>query len=93
MSQIDDAITEGAYFQDDNSRDIVIGAKLAEILEVELGDRVVVTVTQAQGGDPLTRDVPDFRHLSICRRRDEQRHGIRPDWKSTGDACYRERGS
>ena len=51
LSQIDDAITEGAYFEGDNSRDIVIGAKLAEILEVELGDRVVVTVTQAEGGD------------------------------------------
>ncbi len=51
LSQIDDAITEGVYFEGDNSRDIVIGAKLAEILEIGLGDRVVVTVAQAETGD------------------------------------------
>ena len=51
LSVIDDAITEGVYFQGDNSRDIVIGAKLAEILEIGLGDRVVVTVAQAVTGE------------------------------------------
>ena len=51
LSQIDDVITEGVYFQGDSSRDIVIGAKLAEILEIGLGDRVVVTVAQAESGD------------------------------------------
>ena len=51
LSQIDDALTKGAYFEGDNSRDIVIGAKLAEILEIGLGDRVVVTVAQAETGD------------------------------------------
>ena len=51
LSQIDDVITKGAYFEDDNSRDIVIGAKLAEVLEVGLGDRVVVTVAQTESGD------------------------------------------
>ena len=51
LSLIDDAITEGAYFEADNSRDIVIGAKLAEILEIGLGDRVVVTVAQAESGE------------------------------------------
>ena len=51
LSQIDEAITEGVYFEGDNSRDIVIGAKLAETLEIGLGDRVVVTVAQAEGGD------------------------------------------
>lgn len=51
LSQIDDAITEGAYFEGDHSREIVIGAKLAEILEIGLGDRVVVTVAQAETGD------------------------------------------
>ena len=51
LSQIDEAITEGAYFEGDNSRDIVIGAKLAEILEIGLGDRVVVTVAQVESGD------------------------------------------
>ena len=51
LSQIDEAITEGVYFEGDNSRDIVIGAKLAETLEIGLGDRVVVTVAQAESGD------------------------------------------
>jgi ABC-type lipoprotein release transport system permease subunit len=47
LSQIDEAIIEGTYFADRNARDIVIGSKLAEVLEVEIGDRVVVTVSQA----------------------------------------------
>ena len=51
LSQIDDAITEGVYFEGDNNRDIVIGAELAEILEIGLGDRVVMTVAQAESGD------------------------------------------
>ena len=51
LSLIDDAITEGTYFEGHNSRDIVIGAKLAEILEIGLGDRVVVTVAQAESGE------------------------------------------
>ena len=51
LSQIDDAITEGVYFKGDNNRDIVIGAKLAEILEIGLSDRVVVTAAQAESGD------------------------------------------
>ena len=51
LSQIDDAIIEGTYFKGDNEKDIVIGSKLAEILEVELGDRVPVTVSQAYGGE------------------------------------------
>ncbi len=51
LSQIDDVITEGAYFEGDNNRDIVVGAKLTEILEIGLGDRVVVTVAQAGTGD------------------------------------------
>ena len=51
LSQIDDAIIEGAYFEGDNNRDIVVGAKLAELLEVTLGNRVVVTVAQSESGD------------------------------------------
>ncbi|MBN1155036.1 ABC transporter permease [candidate division KSB1 bacterium] len=51
LSQIDDAIKEGSFFADNGERDILIGSKLAENLEVELGDRVVVTVTQAHTGD------------------------------------------
>jgi ABC-type lipoprotein release transport system permease subunit len=51
LSQIDDSIIQGAYFEGGNERDIVIGSKLAEILEVELADRLVVTVAQAETGD------------------------------------------
>ena len=51
LSQIDDAIIEGNYFEGNNENDIVIGSKLAEILEVELGDKVPVTVSQAYGGE------------------------------------------
>lgn len=51
LSQIDDAIIEGNYFQGNSENDIVIGSKLAEILEVELGDKVPVTVSQAYGGE------------------------------------------
>ena len=51
LSQIDDAIIEGTYFQGNNENDIVIGSKLAEILEVELGDKVPVTVSQAYSGE------------------------------------------
>jgi ABC-type lipoprotein release transport system permease subunit len=51
LSQIDEAIVEGVYFGGDNERDILIGSKLAEILEVELRDRVVITSAQAHTGD------------------------------------------
>lgn len=51
LSQIDEAIMQGSYFTDGHERNIVIGSKLAEILEVGLGDRVVVTVAQAHSGD------------------------------------------
>ncbi len=51
LSQIDDVIREGSFFDEDNERDIVIGSKLADILEVGLGDRVVITVSQAKSGD------------------------------------------
>lgn len=51
LSQIDDALQKGEFFQGDNQRDIIIGKKLAEILEVDIGDRVVVTVSQAHTAD------------------------------------------
>ena len=51
LSQIDDAIIGGGFFEKANEHDIVIGSKLAEILEVALGDKVVVTVVQAKSGD------------------------------------------
>ncbi len=58
LSQIDDALTAGEYFSGNSDRDLVLGSKLAELLEVSLGDRLVVTSTQladsgrgALGGD------------------------------------------
>ncbi|HLP62224.1 MAG TPA: FtsX-like permease family protein [Candidatus Deferrimicrobium sp.] len=51
LSKIDDAIEKGAFFSGNNLNDIVIGSKLAEILAVALGDRIVVTVSQANTGD------------------------------------------
>jgi len=51
LSQIDDVIESGNYFEGEEEREIVIGSGLAELLEVGLGDRTVITVTQAQSGD------------------------------------------
>jgi ABC-type lipoprotein release transport system permease subunit len=51
LSQIDDALREGSYFTGEEARELVIGSKLAEILEVELGSRVVLTVAEVRTGD------------------------------------------
>ena len=51
LSQIDDAITDGVYFEGSDNRDIIIGTKLAENLEIGIGDRVVVTVAQSTSGE------------------------------------------
>jgi ABC-type lipoprotein release transport system permease subunit len=51
LSQMDDVIAEGTYFAGDGERDVVIGSKLADVLEVGIGDRVVLTTTQAHTGD------------------------------------------
>jgi len=64
VSEIDESIVEGNYFNGRNERDIVIGYRLAEILKVSLGDRMVVTVSQAETGD-LSQDL--FRVSGIFR--------------------------
>ena len=69
LSKIDDAITQGAYFEGNNSRDMVIGVKLAEILEVGLGHRVVVTVAQAESGE-LSQEM--FRVSGLYNFADEE---------------------
>ncbi|UCG53411.1 MAG: ABC transporter permease [Candidatus Latescibacterota bacterium] len=51
LSQIDDVLIEGSYFDGDNERDLIIGSKLADLLEVGLGDRVVLTTAEAHTGD------------------------------------------
>jgi lipoprotein-releasing system permease protein len=67
LSQIDEAITSGSYFSGDDKHDLVIGSKLAEVLEVDIGDRVVLTVAQAHSGD-LSQEmfrVSGIYHLNI----------------------------
>lgn len=64
ISQIDDAIVEGSFFDGTRKREIVIGAKLADVLELGIGDRVVVTATQAHTGD-LAQEM--FRVSGIYR--------------------------
>lgn len=51
LSQVDESLIKGDFFKEDNNRDILIGQELAETLDVELGDRVVVTAAQAETGD------------------------------------------
>ncbi len=51
LSEVDDVIIEGTYFRDETARDVVIGNKLAEILEVGIGDRIVITVARAHSKD------------------------------------------
>jgi ABC-type lipoprotein release transport system permease subunit len=51
LSQIDEAMIKGDYFAGDDMRDIVIGSKLADILEADIGSRIVLTVAQANTGD------------------------------------------
>ena len=64
ISEIDEAVFEGSYFAGNGVRDIVIGSKLAEALEAGLGDRLVVTVSQA-GTGMLAQDL--FRVSGIFR--------------------------
>jgi putative ABC transport system permease protein len=51
ISMVDDAITKGAYLDNSKKGLILIGSKTAETLEVDVGDRVVVTVAQAHTGE------------------------------------------
>ena len=51
LSQVDDALIAGSYFANNDPHDILIGSELADLLEVELGSRIVLTVAQANTGD------------------------------------------
>ncbi len=67
LSHIDDNIQEGRFFSGVESRDVVIGSRLADLLEVSLGDRVVITVSQAGSGS-LAQDmfrVSGIYHFNI----------------------------
>ena len=56
ISMIDEAVNHGTYLDRENEQQIVIGTKAAETLEVELGDRIVLTVAQAETGE-LSQDM------------------------------------
>jgi ABC-type lipoprotein release transport system permease subunit len=51
LSEVDEVMVKGSYFGDDSEFEILIGSKLADLLEVGLGDRVVMTTSQAHTGD------------------------------------------
>lgn len=51
VSQVAEAVTQGRFLEQESPQSIVIGAKLAQDLEVSLGDRVVTTMAQAGSGD------------------------------------------
>jgi len=51
LSKVDEAIVEGSYFTGSNSRDILIGTELADILDAGIGDRIVVTLAEAHTGE------------------------------------------
>ena len=55
LSKLKQAMKRGRYLSKDRSKngsnEILIGDDLAELLEVDLGDRIVVTLSQAHGGE------------------------------------------
>jgi len=51
LSRIDEAIIEGEYFEGESARNILIGDDLADLLESEIGSRIVLTVSQSGTGD------------------------------------------
>jgi ABC-type lipoprotein release transport system permease subunit len=64
ISKIDEAIVKGSFFSGDDPQNLLIGSKLAELLDADIGDRVVITVTQAETGD-LSQEM--FRISGIYR--------------------------
>lgn len=51
ISRLREALIEGQYLEPARSDDIMIGFKMADLLEVELGDRIVVTLAEAESGE------------------------------------------
>jgi ABC-type lipoprotein release transport system permease subunit len=64
LSQVDEVITQGNFFNGNDPQNIVIGSGLAELLGVGPGDRLVVTVSEAASG-ALSQDL--FRVSGIYR--------------------------
>ncbi|HOW51545.1 MAG TPA: ABC transporter permease [bacterium] len=72
LSQIDDLLVSGDYLAAADEPKILIGDKLADLLEVGLGDKVVVTVAQAHTGE-LSQEL--FRVGGIFRFGSRQMDG------------------
>lgn len=51
VSSVDDVMVEGRFLEAADTNKIIIGQTLADVLEVDLGDRLVITVAQAETGD------------------------------------------
>lgn len=51
VSQLKNVVREGASLTGSSDTEILIGRRLAKLLEVGLGDRVVLTVAQAKSGE------------------------------------------
>ncbi len=67
ISHLDVNTRQGEFFSGSDARNIVIGSELADVLEVSLGDRVVVTVSEA-GSGALAQDmfrVSGIYHFNI----------------------------
>jgi ABC-type lipoprotein release transport system permease subunit len=56
ISMVDEAIMKGNYLSSEKEGQILVGSKVAENLEVEIGDRLVLTVAQAGTGE-LSQDM------------------------------------
>ncbi len=63
LSQVKDAIFTGHYLEG-GKRELVIGQRLASLLQAKIGDRVVITVAQAESGE-LSQQL--FRVTGIYR--------------------------
>lgn len=74
ISRIDEAMVKGDFFSGESPQSLVMGGKLAELLEVDVGDRLVVTVAQTETGD-LSQEM--FRVSGIYRfNTDEMDNGM-----------------
>lgn len=51
ISKIDEAIRKGSYLAKDMTGRILIGSRLADIMEVDVDDRVVITTAQVNTGE------------------------------------------
>ena len=51
VSRLKDALIDGEYLNGNRKGDIMIGYKMAELLEVGLGDRIVTTSAESESGE------------------------------------------